>query len=426
MALQRPVFQPFKRKINITHFFLGIDFGTSFTKVSYSYAPSNDVKIHTLKWDESTFEKGFVIPTVLYLKNQKLYFEKPDDNYLEVKYFKYSMLEESLQNNHQNTSNPFEELCCVYFLAQIITRSLTKIKEELRIENLNDIGITINMGAPLEEFYNEEEKQNKELYLQILENAVALAGGSKVHAELPENCVLLDNLDTVYTEILHKKPFLNWKADVVPELAAELFLYQQSKSIPEGMYIIVDIGGGTVDMALFEKSKMKKDAPFSMYCLNQRVLPYGVEILESNKDDVNENVFQQEFNSMVMERKNRINADVLDLQKIDVFFLGGGAKNQWYKNNIKESINWLKKAINPRFILDNEIIDFINEDETLIEKNQRLIISQMIAKDKDDIIRVLEYPNFDDALEKQEEELRKEEELDEPFEMYPDGSYYDD
>lgn len=426
MALQRPVFQPFKRKINITHIFLGIDFGTSFTKVSYSYAPSNDVKIHTLKWDESTFEKGFVIPSVLYLKNQKLYFEKPDDNYLEVKYFKYSMLEESLQNNHQNTNNPFEELCCVYFLAQIITRALTKIKEELRIENLNEIGITVNMGAPLEEFYNEDEKQNKELYLQILENAVALAGGSKVHAELPENCVLLDNLDTVYTEILHKRPFLDWKVDVVPELAAELFLYQKSKSIPEGMYIIVDIGGGTVDMALFEKSKIKKDAPFSMYCLNQRVLPYGVEILESNKDDVNENVFQQEFNSMVMERKNRINADVLDLQKIDVFFLGGGAKNQWYKNNIKESINWLKKAINPRFILDNEIIDFINEDETLIEKNQRLIISQMIAKDKDDIIRVLEYPNFDDALEKQEEELRKEEELDEPFEMYPDGSYYDD
>ena len=110
MALQRPVFQPFKRPNEITQIFLGIDFGTSFTKISYSTAPSNKVQIKTLKWEESEYENGYVIPTVLYVKEKKLFFEKPEGESLEVKYFKYSMLAESLINNHQDTKNNFEEI----------------------------------------------------------------------------------------------------------------------------------------------------------------------------------------------------------------------------------------------------------------------------------------------------------------------------
>lgn len=423
MALQRPIFQSFRQPLKITHIFLGIDFGTSFTKVSYSYsyATNKQIQIHTLKWSNLKWEKGFVTPTILYLKDNKLFFEKPEKDCLDIRYFKYSILEESLLNNHQNTKNRFEEMCCVYFLAQIIKRSFIEIQKQLKIENLDELEISVNMGAPLENFYNEKEKPNKELYLEILENAITLAGGSKVKATLPDNSVLLDNLDEVYTELSNKKPELNWKAAVIPELAAELFLYQQSKFIPEGLYIIIDIGGGTVDMAIFEKYKFKHDVEAGMYCIAQKVLPYGVEILESENSNISSKEFQDAFITMVMSTKHRMDVHYEDLKKVDVFFLGGGANNDWYRKNIINTQYGLEKSFGPKLSFKQSINDFIKTDETLLERNQRLIISQMIAKDENDITKVLGYPNFYDEIIKdniREANLAYEDEL------YERGSRY--
>ena len=115
MALQRPTLAPLKKQ-SISNIFIGIDFGTSYTKVSYSYAPTDNPQIHTLKWNNDFFK-----PTVLFIKDGSLFFDKPDGESKEVKYFKYSMLEESLRNNRPyGTKNNFEEMCCVYFLAQLI------------------------------------------------------------------------------------------------------------------------------------------------------------------------------------------------------------------------------------------------------------------------------------------------------------------
>lgn len=393
MALQRPVFQPFKRPNDITHIFLGIDFGTSFTKISYSIAPSNNVQIKTLKWEDSSYEEGFVIPSVLYVKDNKLYFEKPDGDSLEIKYFKYSMLARSLINNHQNTKNVFEEMCCVYFLAQVIKRSIKKIQMEIDVDSLNGIKISVNMGAPLENFYEEKGKQNADLYKEILENAITLAGGCKVHSELPENCVLLNNLDSVYTEILHKKAISNWNAEVVPELAAELFLYQQSKNIPEGLYAIIDVGGGTVDMAIFEKYKLNT---MGMYCLDEAVLPYGVEVLDKIKSDDIRETFKRAFSEMIMKAKNETHLILDDISKVDIFFLGGGATNELYKKCIVETQERLKNSFKPKLNFKLEINDFIETEDYLITKNQRLLISQMIARSKDDFPSVLGFPISED------------------------------
>ena len=218
------------------------------------------------------------------------------------------------------------------------------------------------------------------------------AGGSKIEASIPSNCVVLKDLDTVYSEVLHKKPYLKWKAGVIPELAAELFLYHQSKYIPEGLYAIIDIGGGTVDMAIFQKYRILKDRPANMYCLAQKVLPYGVEILESNKTNISKEVFQQTFAQMINDSLKRMDWLPDELQKIDVFFLGGGANNEWYRNNIIVAKARLKDRLKLNF--QQSIDDFINSDESLIEKNQRLIIAQMISKDKSEITNVLGFPDY--------------------------------
>ena len=152
---QRQSLGTFKKQ-SINEIFLGIDFGTSFTKVSYSYAPTNNPEIQTIEWDY----KEFLKPSIVYLQNHELYFEKPEGNEKEIKYFKYSIIEESLrEKNLENTTNNFEKLCCVFFLANIIKNSLQHIKERLKITDEADLKIYVNMGVPLENFYTDSEKK---------------------------------------------------------------------------------------------------------------------------------------------------------------------------------------------------------------------------------------------------------------------------
>ena len=394
MALQRSTLVPLKKQ-SISNIFIGIDFGTSYTKVSYSYAPTDNPQIHTLKWNDDFFK-----PTVLFVKDKRLFFDKPDGESKEVKYFKYSMLEESLRNNRpDSTKNSFEEMCCVYFLAQLIKRSLQKIQDELHLDDIYDLEISVNMGVPLENFYEEKNKKNKGLYLDILENAVTLAGGSKVQAFIPENQVLLSNLDEVYSEILCKKAYLSdkWKVNVYPELAAELLLYHESDFVHDGLYAVVDIGGGTVDMALFQKKTDSTTKEKTMACINQDIQPYGIEVRKLNS--ISESQLMRMLAEVIVGAKNnnKENHWVPDenFKTIDIFFLGGGANDNWYLKTIKRTPSehkWERSGIGTDF--DKDLTGFIKDDNRIIEKEQRLIISQMLARHPDEITNLKVFPNF--------------------------------
>ncbi len=383
-----PVLSAF-RKQTITNVFIGIDFGTSYTKVSYSYAPTQTPQIETIKWEDDYFKQ-----TILYLQNNRLCFDKPSGDFKEVKYFKYSIVENTLKNNAEKTVNSFEEMCCVYFLAQVIKRAVDVIQKNLRIINIDNIKISINMGVPLENFYEETNKNNKGLYQEILENAILLAGGSKIKSEIPVNQVLISNLDSVYSEILQKKAVLKWTANVYPELAAELLLYHQSKFVADGIYAIIDIGGGTVDMALFQKQTAFHTKVPDMNCLAQKVLPYGIEILYKNRSSISKQKFQEVFCSMLMNSKKSMDVHYNELKKIDVFFLGGGAYDSWYINGISETKHRLMRGGIPELKFSKSLDDFIQSEEFLIRKNQRLIISQMLARHYDDISDVKGFPDF--------------------------------
>lgn len=409
------------RRQTINSIFIGIDFGTSFTKVSYSYAPSQTPQIETIQWENE--QDPFFKQTVLYIQDGRLYFDKPAGESKEVKYFKYSIIEKRLRNNVEKTKNSFEEMCCVYYLAQIISRTLKKIQEKLHITNMDEMRISVNMGVPLENFYQEENKNNKGKYQDILEDAILLAGGCKVKAILPQNQVLITNLDSVYSEMQEKKAKLNWSVNVYPELAAELLLYHQSDFVKDGVYAIIDIGGGTVDMALFQKITSDTTKNPNMYCLAQKVLPYGVEILQTAPETISNTEFKQVFSLMLNESKHYLDVDYSQYNKIDVFFLGGGSNNSWYLNNIKNmSVEYkLERSGIPDLAFSRSINDFIQSEEKLLRKNQRLVISQMLARHRDEIDNVKGFPDF------YRQELRERPKFDGPTYddiLYERGSKY--
>ncbi|WP_296025010.1 hypothetical protein [uncultured Treponema sp.] len=382
------------RRQSITNIYIGIDFGTSYTKVSYSYAPSYTPQIQTIKWNNEN--DSFFKKTILYIQNGRLYFDKPSGDSKEVKYFKYSIIDKRLKNNVEPTTNCFEEMCCVYYLAQVISHSINIIRETLHIINMDEIKVSINMGVPLENFYKDENKTNKGKYQDILEDAVLLAGGCKVKAILPSNQVLISNLDTVYSEMQTKKAKLKWAVNVYPELAAELLLYHKSDFVPDGVYAIIDIGGGTVDMALFQKMSSGSRNNAYMYCLAQKVLPYGIEILQNAPNTISSTTFKQEFSMMLNQSKRFMDVHYDQYKKIDVFFLGGGSSNLWYVSNIKNMTEEfrLERSGIPPLAFSRDIKDFIDSEEMLLQKNQRLIISQMLARHRDEIDSVKGFPDF--------------------------------
>lgn len=147
-------------------------------------------------------------------------------------------------------------------------------------------------------------------------------------------------------------------------------------------------------MALFQKSTSSYTKISNMYCLAQKVLPYGIEILHTDKSSVSKQNFQEVFCSMLMKSKKYMDVHYDELKKIDVFFLGGGAYDSWYTSGISETKNRLKNGGVPELSFSKSLDDFIQSEEFLIRKNQRLIISQMLARHSDDISNVMGFPDF--------------------------------
>ena len=100
---------------------VGIDFGTSFTKVYFNQSGEKQPLKFNVNGKESYF-----LPTILYYnpKENKLYFHKKN-SCIVLKYFKYSMISDelitnkSLKANNKDLNRP-EVLCSVYFLAFLI------------------------------------------------------------------------------------------------------------------------------------------------------------------------------------------------------------------------------------------------------------------------------------------------------------------
>ena len=170
MAIRRvfvPKVEQDKQKVVI----IGIDFGTSFTKVYFN----QDGEIKQPIQFESNGVKSFFLSTELFYdpqKNKVYLHELPDCEIL--KYFKYSMITDDLttspklkKNNSSIKVKP-ELLCSVYFLACLIKKVKKQIADILKTQ---DIKYIINMGCPINNYIN----KNKGIYDKVLAAAYCLS-----------------------------------------------------------------------------------------------------------------------------------------------------------------------------------------------------------------------------------------------------------
>lgn len=311
---------------------VGIDFGTSFTKVYFNQG--GEIK-QPLKFDVQG-ESTYFVPTQLYYNqttNQVFFEDAPGRETL--KYFKYSMINkdlvtsEALTRNNKSVLPKPELLCSIFYIASLIKEIKNQISDILKTSNIK---YSINMGCPIDNFgdnnrgaYDTVLKLGYQLSLNGLEDGMTI-NALHVFYEQNKNCSL-PNLQTI------------------PELYAEALWFIEQPSTGEGIYTILDIGGGTVDFAnIFVKRTSEGEKKTTIY--SQNVIPLGVEIL-----------LQYMYPNEYLQNRD----DCLNALKANNVKMPHG----WTKNDIKD--RKLKKAIDFSKLFSEKIIDLKNKDRKLME-----------------------------------------------------------
>ena len=269
----------------------------------------------------------------------------------------------------------------------------------------------INMGVPLEAHKNDSRAM---VYKHVVE--VAYLFEQKYHGQTE---IDIHELDAFYTE--HRKES-NPNINTLPEIYAEVLLYQQYLNTPAGFYTVVDIGGGTEDIATFLKTTDRYGEKVD--CLAQNVIAYGydsisekiahsIDPISINKakallsqstdfnDDnhlrsiVSEEVSYEKlidarracrtlFGSCV-QRARRTKNDVLEQTvnarlPMHVFVMGGARSVEFYRASIDHMKKAQERAGIP-FFKDSDVFDYLGRNTRLeIRNDQRLVISQMLAQ----------------------------------------------
>ena len=396
------IVNPKNRTVNI-----GIDFGTSYSKVCFEA----NREFNFVARDDTTY-----IPSIVYYDyiQKKVYFKELQNaaNIEKIEYFKYSMIDGSLPKwkylSVSGVNESPEELCCIFYIACLINEIKAYIIQHY---NKNPtIDWNINMGVPVDNYDN----QHKSRYDKIFHLAI------KLSSILKENSCTLQFLDTFFGENqnipiprFQESPF-----NVLPELYAECLYFLQDRNVQTGVYGVVDIGGGTVDMAV-----LYKESPNTFSIVAKDIQPLGIEILVHNismnaasyndtKEALQNNNFDKliEFNKdkekdfaksmsemfarLAMEVKSKDNSREALLQqngKLPVILCGGGVNYKWYEDCIMDTCSRLFYALeNPGYKLEIMPTEkFIGHSK---EQRPRLIIANCLAQRIEDIPEVSGFP----------------------------------
>jgi hypothetical protein len=400
---------------------IGIDFGTSYSKICFEL---NRV------FEFFVLDNTKYIPSVVYYDylQKQLYFEEPKNikNIEKIEYFKYSMINDSLPRKKYIFTTEVKErpelLCSMFYLACLIKETKAYIIRYYNKESTVDWNI--NMGVPVDNYTN----KNKLLYDKILHLAIKLSDSTII---TKNNCPL-EFLDAFFQEnkaisipCFQKSPY-----NTLPELYAECLYFLQDRNVLNGVYAVVDVGGGTVDMAVIHKESSNT---FSI--ASKDIRPLGIEILVHNisintwsynniKKALQYNNFERsiefykekEFAKSMSEMFARLAMDVKNKQwprkalinqkgKLPVILCGGGAEYKWYSSCILDTRDRLCNALDIGYELD------IMSTEKLIGtskgRDHRLIIARCLAQRIEDIPVVSGFPWNFDCLSKNEIDKRE-------------------
>lgn len=343
-----------KEFISYVDVYIGIDFGTSFTKAAIGLMD----KIYPVEWSGvSKFNQMYLLPSeYCILSDQSVFLgQHPQANYLNLK----TNLKLPFINN-ENLSNVDIQPSSI-FLAQIIKyiRGWTYHNYIDLLQN-KKIRWHLNLGAPSNGL---EDLTLKNTYLRLAKDSWGKSNINNPHTVINSDFNHLESLDSVSVEVF-------------PEFVAQMAGYMQSSQRTAGLHALIDVGGGTLDVVTYivHQDQENEDVfPF----LVPEVKPLGTQILTSKRIEIKEvsqntpaidelepvldaysfaklvsvpselitNVdddFSEKISALItkvfrLTKNRRYRLSDAWVTGVRTFFTGGGSNSTFYKNAIKNA-----------------------------------------------------------------------------------------
>ena len=386
--VRKPVFTPKAQSLKELEIYIGIDFGTTFSKVSLQIGDAEGTRKYSIRFNDQGDEGDYCLPSVLgYDENDKLlvYTDDPEDCGLTpVRYFKYSMIEKGVPREVDDlrggqTQNDPQRLCSAFYLAHLLRAARRHILEHPAVKGRwSQIRWYVNMGVPVSDF----NAKPKPIYDEALNVAWNLSQDESLKAEMA-----IPQLDEYYSRWIDHS---TWSArlNTVPELYAEIIMFLQARTTGTGFYSVIDIGGGTVDMAVFLKRIDEgNEHRIDIYCVSQDVCPLGYELYKNVLDeDIAEKMMYRSYANCLdpayHQHRNVMQRTFDNEQSLVHFYMGGARKVEFYHGCVdKVDYNYVRGMSAYRGAEECDMLEFMGRSVNLeIRGNHRLLISQMLAQ----------------------------------------------
>lgn len=304
--------------VHRTQFIIGLDFGTSYTKVAVSGL--ENIYIVELLTDQH------LIPTRFFVDKNGVC-NLNSDRYKEVAVDKVKLIE--------GKARTADLVVMVAYCALILksTRHWAMINESQRLANY-DIDWLLNVGLPTE---SSQDRKLTDNYRTIMHAAWKFS-------TLKHNFKLQDIEDYLAfdedPEHMSSDEFMGLDGDCLslfPEFIGQIQSYIRSPQRQKFAHLLIDVGGGTVDVAVFRVIESDGEYRYPLY--GKRVRTLGAVVLEKKRNILGraaaDKWMMSEFKAQIAEVITCIPPGRYE-EDIQCIFIGGGSDLPLYKKALKE------------------------------------------------------------------------------------------
>ena len=261
---------------------LGIDFGTSFTKVCFRDVSTDRSEIITFTDDVTHLEEALLPTKIGVLSDGTLIAGltaaewKPYENQVQttVEFIKMRLANCDLPQGAESwqlkkipglSEDETIENLCAYYLSRVMTRAKAWIRQNKPELIINQkIEWSANVGVPVEYCDSPPIKR----FQKVLSLAWLLSNEPQTEQMTIEN--LRDRMKPLRATL--EETAIDCHA--VPEIAAEVWSLLNSREVDEGFYVLFDVGDGTLDGSSFRYWNDEGEKKIDFYF--GKVNPLGV------------------------------------------------------------------------------------------------------------------------------------------------------
>ena len=262
---------------------IGIDFGTSFTKVCYRDVARDLSKVVFFTKNCSRLEEA-ILPSSLYCFERQGFWEveflpvgNSSEGALPINYIKMRLAgldhPESERfwgeaADHLLDEDYKVEAICAYYLAQVLCKAQHWIlTEESSLVAGRRICWSANVGVPVEYFDSPAIKRFRKV----------LSAAWHLSQNLKSGPIRLDRLWQVYRSAVADNGQLPVDIEATPEIAGAIQSFVVSSEAKDGLYIFFDVGAGTLDGVSFRFHRTDGESKVSFF--SGKVASVGVQAL---------------------------------------------------------------------------------------------------------------------------------------------------